>query len=129
MCVHLNKEKQSKDADTNNKEKRLQKQTSSAVVQSTAFTSHWLYSWVLSCFSSFHMLLCLSLCTSCRQFNCCQCTKLVHFLTCTGIPCRDSLCENGLVRCCLYSPHRLQQTADSCKRFNCNKTKNKKLKS
>ena len=38
----------------------------------------------------------------CQQFNCCQCTKIIHFLTCTGIPCRDSHCENGLVRCCLY---------------------------
>ena len=32
--------KQSRDADTNNKKERLQKQTSSAVVQSTVFTSH-----------------------------------------------------------------------------------------
>ena len=38
----------------------------------------------------------------CHQFNCCQCTKFIHFLTCTRIPCRDSHCENGLVRCCLY---------------------------
>ena len=37
------------------------------------------------------------------QFNCGPCTQLVHFLTCMGIPCRDSHCENGLVRCCLYS--------------------------
>ena len=39
----------------------------------------------------------------CDRFTCCQCTKLTHFLTCTGIPCRDSHCENGLVRCCLYT--------------------------
>ena len=26
-----------------------------------------------------------------------------QFLTCTRIPCRDSECENGLVRCCLYT--------------------------
>ena len=38
----------------------------------------------------------------CAEFTCCQCTKLIHFLTCTGIPCRVSHCENGLVRCCLY---------------------------
>ena len=43
-CSVINlKEKQSRDADTNNKEDRLQKQTSSAVVQSTASTSHWMY--------------------------------------------------------------------------------------
>ena len=120
VCVHLNKEGQSRDADTNNKEERLQKQTSSAVAQSTAFTSHWMYSWVSTCFSSFNMLLCLSLCA---EFTCCQCTKLIHFLTCAGISCRDSHCENGLVRCCLYTPRRLQQTAVSCKRSNCNSIK------
>ena len=35
--------------------------------------------------------------------NCCHCTKFVQFLTCTRTPCRDSHCENGLVRCCLYN--------------------------
>ena len=59
----------------------------------------------------------------CDEFSCCQCTKLIHFLTCTGIPCRDSHSENGLVRCCLYNSRRLQQTAVSCKRSNCNKIK------
>ena len=125
MCVHLlNWEKQSRDDDTNNKEERerdYKNKTSSAMAQSTAFTSHWMYSWVSSCFGSFNMLLCLLLCTSCHQFNCCQCAKLTHFLTCTGIPCRDSHCENGFVRWCLYTPRRLQQTAVSCKRSNCNK--------
>ena len=72
-------------------------------------------------------MLCLSLCTSCHQFNCCQCTKFIHFLTCTGIPCRDSHCENCLVRCCLYTSRRLQQTAVSCKRSNCNKKKEKTI--
>ena len=36
-----------------------------------------------------------SLCTSCRQFNCCRCTYLFNFLTYTRIPFRDSHCENG----------------------------------
>ena len=44
-CANIStRKKQSRDADTNNREERLQKQTSSAMVQSTAFTSHWLYS-------------------------------------------------------------------------------------
>ena len=41
--------------------------------------------------------------TLCAELTCCQCTKLIHFLTCTGIPWRDSYFENGLVRCCLYT--------------------------
>ena len=91
QCSVINlKEKQSRDADTNNKEKRLQKQPNWAVVQSTVSTSHWsMYS-----YASVHsnMLLGLSLCIF-------MSTKLIHFLSCTGIPCRDSHCENGLVRC------------------------------
>ena len=39
----------------------------------------------------------------CAEFTCCPCTKLIHFLTCTGIPCRGSHCESGRVRCCLYT--------------------------
>ena len=72
------------------------------------------------------MLLGLSLCV---PNTCCQCTKLIHFLTCTGIPCRDSHCENGLVRCCLYTSRRLQQTAVSCKQSNCNNIEEKSWKS
>ena len=64
-----------------------------------------------------------------REFNCCQCTKFTHFLTCTRIPCRNSHCKNGLVKCCLYTPCRLQQTAVSCKRSNCNKIREKNLES
>ena len=54
--------------------------------------------------------------------------QIIQFLTCTRIPCRDSHCENGLVRCCLYTPRRLQQTAVSCKRSNCNKIREKIVK-
>ena len=41
----------------------------------------------------------------CDEFSCCQCTKLIHFLTNTGIPYRDSHCESGLVRCSLHLPN------------------------
>ena len=34
--------------------------------------------------------------------------------------------KNGRVRCCIYTPRRLQQTAVSCKRSNCNKINKKK---
>ena len=68
----------------------------------------------------------VSLCTSCRQFNCCRCTKFVQFLTCTRIPCRDSHCENGSSEVLCFHPRQLQQTAVSCKRSNCNKIENNK---
>ena len=45
-------------------------------------SSHFTHCWV-------------SLCTSCRQFNCCRCNHFTKFLTCTRIPCIDSHCENG----------------------------------
>ena len=34
--------------------------------------------------------------------------QFIQFLTCTRISCRDSHCENGLVRCCLYTTHNLE---------------------
>ena len=91
--------------------------------------THALASTTLTCSPnvSSHFTHCLvSLCTSCRQFNCCRCNPSIQFLTCTRIPCRDSHCENGFWRCCLYTPRRLQQTAVSCKRSNCNKIENNK---
>ena len=48
-----------------------------------------------------HIVGIFHLCTSCRQFNL-SLYQFIQFLTCTRIPCRDSHCENGLVRCCLY---------------------------
>ena len=56
------------------------------------------------CFRSLHTLLGFSLCTSCRQFNL-SLYQFIQFLTCTRIPCIVSHCENGLVRCCLYTGH------------------------
>ena len=53
-------------------------------------------------FRSLHTLLGLSFCVPRYQFTCCQCTNLIHFLTCTRIPCRGSQCESGRVRCYLY---------------------------
>ena len=55
--------------------------------------------------------------------------QFIQFLTCTRIPCRDSHFENGLVRCCLYTLRRLQQTAVCCKRSNCNKIREKNRES
>ena len=37
--------------------------------------------------------------------------------------------KTGLLRCCLYTPRRLQQTAVSCKRSICNKIENNKINS
>ena len=52
---------------------------------------------------------------------------IYSILTCTRIHCRHTA-KTGLLRCCLYTPRRLQQTAVSCKRSNCNKIGNKKNK-
>ena len=73
------------------------------------------------CFKSLHTLLGLSFCVPKYQFTCCQCTKLIHF-QCSS-HCGGSHCESGRVKCCLYTPRRLQWTAGSCKQSNCNKTK------
>ena len=123
MCDHLNQEKQLRDADTNNKEERLKTDKLSCG------SIHSVHESLVDVLVSWHMLHVVphvvGLVALCAEFTCCQCTKLIYFLTCTGIPCRDSHCENGLVRCCLYTHRRLQQTAVSCKRSNCNKIRKK----
>ena len=100
MCDHLNKEKQSRDGDTNNKEERLKTNKLGCGSIHSVQES-------LDVLVSFHMLQVIpqvvGLVALCAEFTCCQCTKLIHFLTCTGIPCRDSHCENGRVRYCLYT--------------------------
>ena len=53
-------------------------------------------------FPSVSVYFSLSFCVPKYQFTCCQCTKLIHFLTCTRIPCRGSHLESGRVRCCIY---------------------------
>ena len=52
--------------------------------------------------------------------------QFIKFLTCTRIPCRDSHCENGSLEVLSLHSRRLQQTAVSCKRSNCNKKENNK---
>ena len=99
MCDHLNKEKQSRNADTNNKEERLKTNKLSCG------SIHSVHESLVDVLVSFHMLQIIphvvGLVALCAEFSCCQCTKLIHFLTCTGIPCRDSHFENGRVRCCV----------------------------
>ena len=129
MCVHLNKENsQGTMTLTDNKEERLRKTKDLQCMMAHALASTTVLTDFPSVSGHFTHLLCLSLCTSCHKFNCCHCTKFIQFLTCTRIPCRDSHCENGLVRCCLYTSRRLQQTAVSCKRSNCNKIREKIVK-
>ena len=54
---------------------------------------------------------------------------IYSILTCTQIPCRVHTAKTGLLRCCLYTHRRLQQTAVSCKRSICNKIENNKINS
>ena len=113
VCDHVNKEKQSRDADTNNKEERPKTNKLSCGSIHSAHES------LVDVFVSLHMLQFIphvvGLVALWAEFTCCQCTKLIHFLTCSRIPCRDSHCGNGLVKCFLYTPHRLQQTTVSWK--------------
>ena len=125
MCVHLNKENSKGTLTlTDNKEARLRKNEGSSMHDVSCIGINYAHRFP-KCFRSLHTLLGFSLCTSCHQFNCFHRTRFIHFLPCTRIPCRVSHCEIGLVRCCLYTHRRLQQTAVSCKRSNCNKNERK----
>ena len=103
VCVHLNKEhSQGTMTLTDNKEERLQK-----TKDLQCMMPHALASTTLTDFPSVsgHF-------THCWAFPSALCViksivvtvpKFIQFLTCTRIPCRDSHCENGFVRCCLCS--------------------------
>ena len=86
--------------------------TTLTLTSSPSVSGHFTHCWV-------------SLCTSCHQFNFVAVT-IYSILTCTRIPCRVHTAKTGLLRCCLYTTRRLQQTAVSCKRSNCNKIENNK---
>ena len=53
---------------------------------------------------------------------------IYSILTCTRIPCRVSHCGNGSFEVLSLYRRRLQQTAVSCKRSNCDKIENIKNK-
>ena len=87
----------------------------------------FVYSCVFTCFrfaSTLNMLLCLLLCAFVSSFQSSSMFPRIHF---------SPVCEflvifvivhtakTGLLRCCLYTSRRLQQTAVSCKRSICNK--------
>ena len=114
-CDHLNKEKAVKG--------RWHQQQGREITKTNKLrfgSIHSVPESVVVVLVSFLMLLCIphvvGFVALCAELTC-RCTKLIHFMTCTRIPCKDSHCENGLVKCCLYTPHRLQQTAVSCKRY------------
>ena len=100
VCDHVKKEKQSKDA-----YKQTNKPSNGSI--------HSVYESLVDVLVSFYMLQFIAhvvgFVVLCDKFTCCQCTKLIHFLTCTGIPCIDSHCDNGLVKCCLYIPRKAIQ--------------------
>ena len=84
---------------------------------SQSVLSHSTHCWVLSC-------------ASCRQLNSCRCNHFYSFFDLYAqIPCRVHTAKTGLLRCCLYTSRRLQQTDVSCKRSICNKIENSKINS
>ena len=122
MCVHLYKvNSQGTMTLTDNKEERLRKNEGSPMHDDSRIGINYAHRFP-KCFRSLfavHFVSPIQL-LSLYQF--------IQFLICTRILCGDSHCENGLVRCCLSIARRLQQTAVSCKRSNCNRIRAKILK-
>ena len=76
------------------------------------------------CFRSLHTLLGFAL-YFVSSIQLLSLYPFIQFLTCTRILVEIHTAKTGLLRCCLYTSLRLQQTAVSCKRSNCNKVENK----
>ena len=98
--------------------------------------THALASTTLTCSPSVsgHFAHCWdAFCNSCRQFNCCRCNHLLNFWFGREFLVEIHIAKTGLLRCCLYTTRRLQQTAVSCERSNWNKieknTKNRESRS
>ena len=131
-CACIKQGRQSKDNDSNWQQKRETTKTKDLQCMKT----HALASTTLTCSPSVsgHFAHCWgAFRNSCRQFNCCRCNHLLNFWF--G---RESFVEihsakTGLLRSCLYTTLRLQQTAVSCERSNWNKieknTKNRESRS
>ena len=98
VCVHLNKENsQGTMTPADNKEERLRK-----TKDLQCMMTHALASTTLTDFPSVS-----------DHFTRCWDFRSVPFLTCTRILCRESHCENGLVKCCLYmssAPAKVEKT-------------------
>ena len=103
MCVHLNKENsQGTMTLTDNKEERLRKNEGSSMhdVSCIGTKLRSLISQVFQVTSHIVGLFALHFVSSIQLLSL---YLFIQFLTCTRILCRDSHCENGLVRCCLYN--------------------------
>ena len=101
--------------------KRHCKQTSSAVVQSTALTSlQLMFSWVSTCFKFCghikHVVVLVAL-HSCQHFTCCQLFTHMHYSpVCEFLAdfVDSHTAKTGLLRCCLYS-FRHPRSKTSCR--------------
>ena len=126
VCVHLSRKTVKGKTLTDNKKERLRKrkifnawrlmhwhQLRSHVPQMFLVTSH-----IVGFRSVLHDV----------NFNCCRCNHLLNFDLYANSLWRFTLRKTCLLICCLYTPRRLQQTAVSCKRSNCNKIENNKNK-
>ena len=108
---------------TDNKEERLRKNEGSSMHDDSCIGINYAHRFP-KCFRSLHIVWIFAL-HFVSPIQLLSLYQFIQFLTCTRIPCEDSQCEKGLVRCCLYTSRRLQQTAVSCKRSNCNKIREK----
>ena len=112
--------KQSRDADTNKKEERLK--TNKLRCGSIHSVHESMFSWVSTCFRSFHMLLGLSLWVPNSLVDNAPNTLTLWLV-------REFLVEIHTAKMDVWGvvftqTRRLQQTAVNCKRSNCNKIKN-----
>ena len=109
VCVHLTRKTVKRTMTlTDNKEERLTtKNEGSSMHDGSCIGINYAHRFP-KCFRSFHTLLGFRTLCFVSSVEFLSLYLFTQFLTCTRIPWRDSHCENGLVRCCLYTPRRLQ---------------------
>ena len=127
MCASIKEDNQRTTTLTDNKKRDYENEGSSMHEDSCIGINYAHAHKFTKCFRSLHTLLGFALYFVSSVLILVAVT-IYSILTCTRIPCRVHTAKTGLVKCCLYTPRRLQQTAVSCKRSNCNKIENNKNK-
>ena len=120
MCDHLHKEKQSRDADTNNKGRETTKTN-----KLSCGSIHSVHESLVDVLVSFHMLQVIQhivgLVALCAKFSCCQCTKFYSLSDLYGNSLQRFTMRKWTCEVLSLHPRRLQQTDVGCKRFTATK--------
>ena len=120
MCVHLNKEDNQKTMTITDKIRETTKNKRSAVHEDKCIGINYAHT-TPNCFKSLRTLLLDFALYFVLLIQLLSMFPHIHFSPVCEFLVTVHTAKTGLLRCCIYTLRRLQQTDVSCKRSNCNK--------